>query len=136
MEVLKKLSPYAHWAIRIAAAGVFIYHGATKFPNLSGGAQMMGQPVALWTLVAIFEILGGILILIGGFLPDWVTRLGGLFILPPMLGAIFTVHWPQWSFVASETHPMGGMEFQVAMLLLGIFFLLRGKDIESVPEPA
>jgi len=31
---------------------------------------------------------------------------------------------------------MGGMEFQVSMLLLGIFFLLRGKDIESVPEPA
>jgi hypothetical protein len=24
MDALKKLSPYAHWAIRIAAAGVFI----------------------------------------------------------------------------------------------------------------
>ena len=136
MDALKKLPPYAHWAIRIAAAGVFIYHGLTKFPNLAGGAQMMGLSVALWTLVAILETLGGILILIGGFTPDWVTRLGGLFIIPPMLGAIATVHWPQWSFVASATHPMGGMEFQVSMLLLGIFFLLRGKDIEVVPESA
>ena len=134
MDALRKLSPYAHWAIRIAAAGVFIYHGATKFPNLAGGAQMMGLPVALWALVAALETLGGVLILIGGFTPDWVTRLGGLFIIPPMLGAIAMVHWPQWSFVPSSTHPMGGMEFQVSMLLLGIFFLLRGKDIEAVPE--
>ena len=132
MDALKKLSPYAHWAIRIAAAGVFIYHGVTKFPNLAGGAQMMGMPVVVWALVAIFETLGGVLILLGGFLPDWATRIGGLLIIPPMLGAIFMVHWPQWSFVPSETHPMGGMEFQVSMFLLGVFFLLRGKDIEKV----
>jgi putative oxidoreductase len=94
---------------------------------------MMGMPVIVWALVAIAETLGGVLILIGGFTPDWVTRLGGLLIIPPMLGAIFMVHWPQWSFVPSETHPMGGMEFQVSMLLLGLFFLLRGKDIEAVP---
>ena len=134
MDVLKKLSPYAHWAIRIAAASVFIYHGVTKLPNLTGGAQMMGMPVAVWAFVAIFETLGGVLILLGGFLPDWATRIGGLLIIPPMLGAIFMVHWPQWSFVPSETHPMGGMEFQVSMFLLGVFFLLRGKDIEKVAE--
>ena len=97
---------------------------------------MMGVPVWLWSLVAILETLGGALILLGGFLPDWATRLGGLFIIPPMLGAIFMVHWPQWSFVASDTHPMGGMEFQVGMLLLAIFFILRGKDIEAVPQNA
>jgi putative oxidoreductase len=131
MNALKKLSPYAHWAIRLAAAGVFIYHGATKLPNLGGGAAMMGMPVFLWALVAILETTGGLLILLGGFLPDWATRLGALFIIPPMLGAIFTVHWPQWSFVPSETHPMGGMEFQASMLLLAIFFLLKGKEIEA-----
>ena len=132
MDALKKLSPYAHWAIRIAVASVFLYHGLSKFGNLSGGAQMMGMPVWVWSLVAIFESLGGALVLLGGFLPDWATRLGGLLVVPPMLGAIFMVHWPQWSFVPSETHPMGGMEFQVAMLLLAIFFALRGKDIEGV----
>ena len=134
MDVLKKLSPYAHRAIRIAAAGVFLFHGLSKFGNLSGGAEMMGLPVWLWGLVGVLETLGGALILAGGFLPDWATRLGGLFIIPPMLGAIFMVHWPQWSFVPSDTHPMGGMEFQVSMLLLGIFFVLRGKDIEAATE--
>jgi len=136
MDALKKLSPYAHWAIRIAAGSVFLFHGLTKFPNLSGGSQMMGVPIWLWTLVAIFETLGGALIILGGFLPDWATRLGGLLIIPPMLGAIFMVHWPRWTFVASESHPMGGMEFQVGMVLLGLFFLFRGKDIEAVPESA
>jgi putative oxidoreductase len=136
MDALKKLSPYAHWALRVAAAGVFIYHGVTKFPDLAGGAQMMGMPVFVWALVAIAETLGGVLILIGGFLPDWVTRLGGLLIIPPMLGAIFMVHWGQWAFVPSETHPMGGMEFQVSMFLLGLFFLLRGNDVQAVPQNA
>jgi putative oxidoreductase len=44
-----------------------------------------------------------------------------------MLGAIAMVHWPRWSFVPSETHPMGGMEFQVVLMLLGLFFALRGN---------
>ena len=131
MDAMKKLSPYAHWAIRIAVAGVFLYHGLGKFGNLAGGAQMMGMPVIVWSLVAISETLGGALILLGGFLPDWATRLGGFLIIPPMLGAVFMVHWPQWSFLPSETHPMGGMEFQVTLLMLGVFFLLRGKEIEQ-----
>ena len=124
MNPLKKLSSYAHWTIRFAMAGIFIFHGVSKFENLSRGAQMMELPVILWGLVAVLETVGGVLIILGGFLPDWATRLGGLFIIPPMFGAIFMVHWPQWSFVPSESHPMGGMEFQVAMLLLGIYLVL------------
>ncbi|MBC8505262.1 MAG: DoxX family membrane protein [Anaerolineales bacterium] len=131
MNALKKLSPYAHWGIRLAVAGVFLFHGLGKFADLSGGAQMMGMPVFVWALVAIFESLGGALVLLGGFLPDWATRLGGLLIIPPMLGAVFMAHWGQWSFAPSATHPMGGMEFQVTLLTLGIFFALRGKEIEK-----
>ena len=90
---------------------------------------MMGMPVAVWGLVALLETLGGILVLLGAFLPDWATRVGGLLIIPVMIGAIAMVHWPQWSFVPSESAPMGGMEFQTSMLLLGVYLLLRGKDI-------
>jgi putative oxidoreductase len=39
------------------------------------------------------------------------------------------VHWPQWSFAPTESAPMGGMEFQISMVLLGVYFLLHGKDI-------
>lgn len=129
MESINKLSAHAHWALRIAFGSVFIFHGVQKFTNLSGGAQMMGMPVAVWGLVAFLETLGGILVLFGSFLPDWATRVGGLVIIPVMIGAIAMVHWPQWSFVPTENAPMGGMEFQTVMVLMGVFFLLRGKDI-------
>nr|WP_290666141.1 hypothetical protein [Ardenticatena sp.] len=68
--------------------------------------------------------------LVGGFLSnDIVTRVGGLLLIPPMVGAIAKVHWGQWSFVPSETHPMGGMEFQTTLLLLAIFFVLTGNSV-------
>ncbi len=73
------------------------------------------------------ETTGGALILIGGFGPGWATRLGGLLIAPVMLGAIFMVHWGQWSFQATESHPMGGMEFQVTLLLIALYFLVVGN---------
>ena len=63
-----------------------------------------------------------------GALGDLATRLSGVAIVPVMLGAIAMVHWGQWSFVASESHPMGGMEFQVVLLLMGVYFALRGND--------
>ncbi len=121
------LAQYAHWAPRIAIAGVFLYHGLTKFPNLSGMAGMFGMPVFVLALVALAEVGGGALVILGAFTKDIVTRIGGLLIIPPMLGAIFMVHWGRWSFTPADGYPMGGMEFQVTLLLLGIYFALRGN---------
>ncbi len=126
-NALAAVGKYAHWTLRLAVAGVFVYHGLTKFGNLQGMAAMMGVPVVLWAAVAIMEALGGILVIVGAFTKDIVTRIGGLLIIPPMLGAIAMVHWGQWSFMPSDSHPMGGMEFQTVMLLLGIYFALRGN---------
>ena len=126
-SLLSSLAQHAHWAPRIALASVFLFHGLTKFPALSGMAQMMGLPVAVLALVALAETTGGAMILVGGFTKDWITRLGGLLLIPPMLGAIVMVHWPRWSFVPTETAPMGGMEFQVTLLLVSLFFVLRGN---------
>ncbi|HCV23127.1 MAG TPA: hypothetical protein DGN59_06680 [Candidatus Latescibacteria bacterium] len=64
----------------------------------------------------------------GVFGKDILTRLGGLLIAPVMAGAIMMVHWPQWAFMASETHPMGGMEFQFAMMLTGLYFAIAGNS--------
>ena len=130
MDQLNKLSGYAHWVLRVVVAGVFLFHGLSKFGDLTSGAQMMGMPVLGWTLVALAETTGGALILLGGFLPDWATRLGGLLVIPVMLGAISMVHWPRWSFVPEEGYPMGGMEFQVTLLALALFFVFRGKAVE------
>ena len=44
-----------------------------------------------------------------------------------MAGAIALVHWGQWNFVASENFPMGGSEFQVTLLLVSLYFVLKGN---------
>ena len=57
-----------------------------------------------------------------------MTRLAALATIPVLIGAIVLVHWGQWSFVATETHPMGGMEFQVVLLLMALYFVIRGNE--------
>ena len=121
------LGTSAHWALRIALASVFIFHGADKFGSLDGFAQMMNLPYAIALLVATAELAGGILILAGGISRDWITRLGGALLIPVMLGAITMVHWGQWSFVPSQSYPMGGSEFQVTLLLISLYFVLKGN---------
>ncbi len=124
----KTISKQAHWLLRIALASVFLYHGIGKFPHLQNLAAMMKMPVALIFLLAVMEVSGALLVLVGGFRKEWATRLGTLFLMPVMLGAIAMVHWPQWSFVASKTHPMGGMEFQVTLLLVQLYLFVRGNQ--------
>lgn len=127
MGVLDGMARHAHWALRVALASVFLYHGLTKFPQLGGQAEMMGLPVAVLLLVAVAETAGGALILLGGFTSDLLTRLGGLLVIPVMVGAIAIAHWGQWAFTPSETHPMGGVEFQVTLILIGLYFVIRGN---------
>lgn len=135
MNQLRALAPHAHWFLRIALGSVFLYHGLTKFPALGGLAEMMGMPVLMVGVLATIETLGGLFVLVGGMGPDWMTRLGGLFIIPVMLGAIFMVHLQHgWNSVNMGTGNMGkGMEFQVTLLLIALYFLVVGNDHNGVP---
>ena len=121
----------ADWLIRLSVAATFIYHGVTKFPNIAAGAEMMGMPFALWLAVALGEIAAGAALLAGplvsNMIGDLLSRFGGVGIVIIMIGAIYLVHWGQWSNVPSETHPFGGMEFQTLLLATGLFFALRGN---------
>ncbi|MGR9047616.1 DoxX family protein [Halobacillus faecis] len=101
-----KLSPELGLTVlRLVLGLIFIVHGAQKF---SGGIEgtvgffsSLGIPGVLAYFVALVELLGGILIIIG-----FGTRVfAGLFAFI-MLGAIFTVKINQ-GFV-------GGMEFDLA----------------------
>lgn len=122
------LAPHAHWLLRIGFASVFLFHGIGKFAAPTQFAEMMHLPLLVVLLVALAEVGGGLAIVAGGTLrKDWMTRLGGLVTVPVMIGAIAMVHWGQWSFVATESHPMGGMEFQVVLLLMGLYFVIRGN---------
>ncbi|MFB3104188.1 MAG: DoxX family protein, partial [Pseudomonadales bacterium] len=112
---------------RIALASVFIYHGVGKLAGVEQFAQMMNLSYTVALLVALAEFGGGALVLVGGVTRSWVTRLGASFFVPVLIGAITMVHWGQWSFVANEAYPMGGSEFQVTLLLISIYLLIKGN---------
>jgi putative oxidoreductase len=126
-DALDSLKPHAHWLLRIGLASVFIFHGIGKAMALGGFAQMMGLPTAVAALVTLAELAGGVGIIVGAFTNDLITRLAGLAIAPVVLGAIFMVHWGRWNFAPAEGYPMGGMEFQVVVLLTALYFLVMGN---------
>jgi putative oxidoreductase len=143
-NMTRPLHGIAFWPLRLAMAGIFLYHGPGKFmmPEMAG---MMGLSQPVWLLVGTAEVLGGAGFIVGGLLPGAagaaITRLAGLAVIPVMLGAIAMVHWGQWNFVASGTHPMGGMEFQVLILSVAIYALLTGfarvtqEQAYAAPKP-
>jgi putative oxidoreductase len=121
--------PHAHWLPRIGLAAVFLFHGVGKLLAPAEFAAMMQLSLPITLAVAFAEVAGGLGLLIGPIARrDWITRLAALATIPVLIGAIVMVHWGQWSFVATPSHPMGGMEFQVVLLLTAVFFLLRGNQ--------
>ena len=128
---MKVLNSNAHWLLRIALASVFVYHGLLKFANLEAFAQML--PISLFevVLVAAAEAGGGLLVLVGGLgasrLHDLATRIGAALNIPVMIGAIWLVHWGRWNFVPTESHPMGGFQFQAVLILIMLFLVITGN---------
>ncbi len=126
-RTLDSLKSHAHWLLRVSLAGVFLYHGVVKVMDLGAFSQMMGLSTGVAVLVALAEIAGGVGIIVGAFTNDLITRLAGLAIAPVMLGAIVRVHWGRWNFMPADGFPAGGMEFQVVLLLIAVFFLVMGN---------
>lgn len=135
MTIFNKLEPYAHWFLRLSISGVFIFHGVLKFMNLEGFSQMLHLSISVMALVAVAEVVGGALILLGGFggdqKSDLMTRVGALLCIPVLIGAISLFHWGRWNFVPADNFPMGGMEFQVTLLLICIYVLAKGNNIKA-----
>jgi len=136
---MKFLTSNAHWLLRIALASVLVFHGALKLTNLEGFAQMLPISYLQVVLVALAETGGGLLILVGGFrddaLSDLATRVGAALNIPVIVGAIAIVHWGRWNFVPSESHPMGGFEFQAVLLLLTLFLVITGNNGRARNQP-
>ena len=132
-EIPRYLAAQAHWLLRATLASVFIYHGVLKLADLEGFAAFLSLPITIVLLVALAETVGGAFILLGGAsqvtpAAAWVTRLGAAMIIAVMLGAIVMVHWGQWNFLPSQTHPIAGIEFQVVLLLVSLYFVAKGND--------
>ena len=120
MNFLKGLSPHVHWGLRISLAATFLFHGVSKFP-IEG--PMMGLPVAVVWLLALAEIAAGALLIAGAFGKEILTRLGALIVIVVMVGAIAMVHAKNGFNVMN-----GGMEFQLLMLVTGLYLAAKGND--------
>lgn len=96
--------------IRIMLGLTFIIHGSQKiFSGFNAPMHMMenlGFPAFLGILLALFEFIGGVLMVLG-ILANYIA-LGFIVI---MLGALFTVHLPQ-GYMASE--------FVITLLIMSI----------------
>lgn len=123
MNFLSPLAPHVHWALRLSLAATFLYHGIGKFP-VAAFSEAMSMPVPMVWMVAIAEIIAGVALLVGAFGKEMLTRLAGFIVIVIMIGAIGMVHFKNgWNVMN------GGMEFQVMMLALGLYFATRGNDV-------
>lgn len=123
MGFLDNLKPFVHWGVRLSLAATFIYHGWGKVPP-TGFAEAMGYPIAVAGLVMLAEVGGGLALIVGGFTKDIVTRFGGFCVVVINIGAIFIVH-----FKNGFANGGGGYEFNLLMLVVGLYFLVRGNDV-------
>jgi putative oxidoreductase len=123
MNFLSPLSPHVHWAMRLSLAATFLYHGIGKFP-IEEFVAAMGMPAPMAWAVALAELVAGVALIGGAFGKEMLTRLGGLIVIVIMLGAIGMVHFKNgWNVMN------GGMDFQVLMLAVGLYFAARGNEV-------
>lgn len=124
MEVLKNLAPLAHWLPRFSLAATFAYHGWPKLVDSGAMASGMGLSPAVVLALGVLEVGGAALILYGGTGAEWATQLAGLIFAAVMVGAILTVHAEHgWNSIGNM-----GMEFQVLICAVALYFALRGND--------
>ncbi len=82
--------PQIHAALRIVTGLLFLEHGTSKmlhFPINDAMAGMYAQMGAMTTVTALFELIGGILIIIGAF-----TRVTAFILAGFMAVAYWTAH--------------------------------------------
>ncbi len=117
--------------IRLMVGVVFVSEGIQKFlfPDLRGAGRFEGiglpHPEFLGSFVGFFEVLSGLLILLG-----LVTRLAAIPLIIIMCVALFTTKLPM---LADEGfwYMLHAFRTDYAMLLGSVFLLIRGGGAYS-----
>jgi uncharacterized membrane protein YphA (DoxX/SURF4 family) len=114
------------WLLRLSLGISFIFHGYGKFPLPPQKLiDYFGFSETLASFVAISELTAGIFLILGGFikshLGELTTRFGALLIVIIMTVALGLAH-RDWLIT-----PKLFMSEQIFLLIIGLYFLLRGN---------
>lgn len=113
--------------LRVALAGVLLYHGLPKLLNFgatAGAFQSMHIPAPSLTagFALISEVIGGTLILLGV-----AVDLAALLVIIDMLGAIALVHWAN-----GFDFTKGGWEHPFTVLAMALTLALAGPGRHTI----
>jgi putative oxidoreductase len=128
---MRRILPYNHdvalLILRLALAGVLLYHGLPKVMNFGatvGGFQSMHLPAPSLTagFAVLAEVVGGLLILLGV-----AVDLAAILVIIDMLGAIVFVHGPN-----GFDFTKGGWEHPFTVLVMALVLALAGPGRMAV----
>ncbi|HEX8707247.1 MAG TPA: DoxX family protein [Pyrinomonadaceae bacterium] len=123
--------------LRLAAGLLFALHGAEKVFGIRGGPGLTAwmanergasglRPAWLWLgAAAIFELIGGILLVLG-----LLTRLGALMLIPVMLVALYGT-------IGSADNapvPLSRIGYPLSMLAIAVALVIAGGGRASLDQ--
>jgi|TARA_B110000971_G_C19690584_1_gene355247 uncharacterized membrane protein YphA (DoxX/SURF4 family) len=126
-QIFSKFRVITPWLLRLGLGISFFFHGYGKFPLPPQKLiDYFGFSEALASFVAIAELTAGIILICGGLFRDHLgsllTRFGALLIVIIMVVALSIAH-SDWLIT-----PQLFMSEQIFLLLIGLYFLIRGND--------
>ena len=117
------LHDITHLGIRASIGAIFIVHSLKKFdPSWQEWLLSMGLPPELQIPIALAELVGGILLIIGV-----LTRIAGSVFAVILLGAIFHIRWENGFFISK-----GGWEWDLVMLAAVLAIIVVGPGRASI----
>ena len=121
-----KLHDITHFGIRAALGVIFIAHSLGKFdPGFQGFLTNIGIPTEMQLLLALAELVPGILLIIGV-----LTRISASILSMVMLGAIFHVKH------AEKLTGQGGYELDLILLASCLATIVAGPGRVSISHIA
>lgn len=121
-NTFEKLSSFSPLPLRVIAGTAFIMHGLPKLSGIGktqGFFGMLGLPPELALPIALLEVIGGIVLLLGIF-----TRIASILFIIEMTGAILAAKITK-GFV-------GGYEIELLLMFISISLLISGPGRISI----
>ena len=103
--------------MRVLLAVIFLKAGLNKWPVIDGEGLTKALPLFLVYLVVIFEVLGGLFMIIG-LKSEMLTKIGAAMITVVMIGAAYMHYVPKGDPFLSKN-----VLYPISLMLISLVFL-------------